>query len=247
MNRSIVLILACIFVIPLAARPQNEGIKATSNPQIVEKPPMHPRSTQEMAMMQEKDAAGGGAKNPVDLLARDEGIYLEPGWAKGRVMLSDHIVMENIQLRYDIYHQQIQFIRDNDTLAFARPDEIKCFVLDGKNFIYADYQNDELISKGYFEVVSQGNCMLLLRRTIKYHIDPDTEPLLKNDIYIRECQYYISKNGETAKPVRTCRKSVLCAFKDKEKEVKDFMDDNNIKMNTCDQLKQVVAFYNTLP
>ena len=246
MKRSVVLILACIFVLPFAARSQNEGIKATSNPKPVEKSPMYQRTTQDMALMQQQGTTGG-ATSPSGLSSQNAGMYLEPGWAKGRVMLNDKSVLENILLRYDIYNQQIQFIRDNDTLAFAKPDEVKYFVLDGKNFIYTDFENEGVVGKGYFEVITEGNCELLLRRTIKYHIDTDTKPTLTEDVYVRECEYYIAKNGDMAKPVRVCRKSVLCAFKDKEDQVKDYLNDNNMKMNTCDQLKQVVAYYNSLP
>jgi hypothetical protein len=245
MKKSVLMILAICFFLPLMTWSQNEGVKQVKSPVTDDKKPMYDRSTKEMSMIQEQGSSGG-AGCPAGLSSVNAACFLEPGWAPGRVMLKDKTLIDNILLRYDIYHQQLQFIRDIDTLAFAKPEEASYFVLDGKNFIYAEYQLDNIIDKGYFEVLSEGNCKLLLRRTVKYHVAPETNPNIEEDLYIRECTYYISKNGETAKPVRACRSGVLCAFKDKEDQVKKFMKDNNMKMNTCEQLKEVVAYYNSL-
>jgi len=246
MKRSILMILACIFIFSFEARSQNEGIKTASNPVQYDKSPMNAKITQDFAMVQEQGTTGG-APGPSAIADKNSGMFLEPGWTPGRVVLIDQSVLDNILLRYDIYHQQVQFVRENDTLAFAKPEEAACFILDNRKFIYTDYENGGLISKGYFEVLSDGNCKLLLRRMVKYHLDPDEHSNISDDLYVRESEYYIKKNADMAKPVRACRKSVLCAFKDKEEQVKWFIEENNLKMNTCDQIQLVVAYYNSLP
>ena len=121
MRSSIVMILACFFIIPFFARSQNEGIKTVPNPDPVRKAPMHDKTTQQMSLMQQKTTTGG-ATSPSGLASTSGGIYLEPGWAPGRVMLSDGSTLEDIQLRYDLYHQQVQFVTDEDTLAFSKPE-----------------------------------------------------------------------------------------------------------------------------
>lgn len=246
MKRSIFVILACIFFLPFAARSQNEGIKAVSNPMQADKTVMHPKITHDMALVQEQGTSGG-APGPTAISDKNNGLFLEPGWTDGMVMLNDRHIIDHILLRYDIYHQQLQFIREKDTLAFAKPEEAAYFILDNRKFIYTDYQSGGLFGKSYFEVLSDGNCKLLLRRTVKYHLDPDEHSNISDDLYVRESEYYIMKNGDMAKSVRACRKSVLCAFKDKEEQVKAYMEENKMKMNTLEQLQQVVAFYNSLP
>jgi hypothetical protein len=246
MKRTILMILVCLIISPFISSSQNEGIKPVANPAPSQKAPMHNRTTREMAAMQEQSSTGGAA-NPTGLPVENATCYLEPGWAQGRVTLIDNSVLDPIMLRYDIYDQQLQFIRESDTLAFAKPEEVVSFVLDNRNFVNIDYQKDDEIKKGYLEVLSEGNCQLLVRRIVKYHVTPETKPNLDEDVYVRESTYYISKNGETAKPIKACRKGVLCMFSDKEEQVKQFMNDNNMKMNTCDQLKEVVEYYNSLP
>jgi len=246
MRNQIFIILACLFTFPFIARSQNEGIKPVSNASFVEKAPMHARSTQQMSMIQDQGPTGGATMEP-GIFSGNSSLFLEPGWASGRVLLKDQTLLDDVKLRYDIYHQQIQFIQGNDTLAFAKPDEVHCFMFAGRKFIYADYQSSGIIGKSYFEIMADGNCRLLLRRTIKYHMDPESVSNLEDEIFVRENEYFIEKRGEIARPVRACKKSVLCVFKDKEDEVKEFMQKNNMKVKTCDELMQVVAYYNTLP
>jgi hypothetical protein len=246
MKRSMYWILACFVLISVSARSQNEGVKAAANPLPVQNALMNSRGPEDLAMIQDNSTTGGST-TPESLFTRPDGIYLEPGWAAGRVMLNDNVVLDNLLLRYDLYHQQIQFVRGNDTLAFSKPEEVKCFVLDGRNFIFTGYQNNGALAKGFFEILSDGDCKLLLRRTIKYHLNSETGQNLEDDVFVRECEYFIMKKDNMAKPVRSCKKSVLCAFHDKEDQIRAYMDDNNLKMNSCDQLKQVVAYYNSIP
>jgi hypothetical protein len=245
MKRTVFLLLACLTVSPFLTKSQNEGIKPVANPAPKHSASEYSGTTQKMSTIQEQGTTGG-APCSKGLSGADTACYLEPGWTLGKVFLSDKSLLENIMLRYDIYDQQLQFIRDDDTLAFAKPDEVKGFVIDNRNFIYSDYENENVIAQGYFEVLSLGDCKLLARRTVKYHVAPDATSNIKEDLYIRECSYYLSKNGEMAKPVRASRKSVLCAFKDKAEQVERYMNDNNMKMNTCNDLKEVVDYYNSL-
>jgi hypothetical protein len=245
MKKSFLFILACITFFPFTARSQNEGIKAVANPLPEEGKALQTRSTREMAMLQEQGTTGGAAM-PSGINATNSPLYLEPGWVAGSVELRDNSGIGIIMLRYDIYHQQIQFIKGKDTLAFAKPEEVAYFMLGDKKIIYTDYQGSGTKGKSYFEVLSDGGCRLLQRRIVKYHLEPDVSGNLKDELYIRENEFYIEKNGDVAKPIRACRKSVLCAFNDKEDEIKAFMEQNDLKMNCCEELKQVVAYYNTL-
>ena len=245
MKRNVILILAGVFLFPLFARPQNEGVKPVANPVPVKQEAMQNRTTREMAMIQEQ-TTGGGAPMPSGIASENSPLYLEPGWMPGKVYLKDKSEMDFPMLRYDIYHQQIQFIKDRDTLAFSNPEEISMIMLGNRKMIYTDFDRNGVMAKSYFELLAEGDCRLLMHRTIKYHIDEESADNLKDEIYIRECEYFIERNDETAKQIRNCRKGVLCAFKDKEEEIDSYMKEQDLKMNTCEDLKQVVDYYNSL-
>jgi len=246
MKNPVLIILACMMIFPFIARSQNEEMKTRSKVRVPMPNSEVQRTSQDIATLQGNDTGGGGAQAS-GISDQTSGLYLEPGWAPGRVLLADNSFIDGLQLRYDLYHQQVQFIQENDTLAFANPEELSCFVIDQRKFIYTEFNNKGIREKGYFEVLSDGACKLLLRRCIKYHLAPEKVDNLRDEIYVRECEYFLQKKDEPAKQIKACRKSVLCAFNDKEAEIKHYMKDNGLKMNTCDELKDVVAYYNSLP
>jgi hypothetical protein len=245
MKKSIILILAFVIFIPFLARTQNEGIKASSSPTPTENPGVQPVPSQNMSLFASQGPVGG-AGNSADMLYQSGSIYLEPGWVPGQVVLRDESTLDNVLLRYDIYNQQLQFIKEKDTLAFSKPEEVSYFLLDGKKFIYTDFLDNGLIKKGFFELITDDNCKLMIHRIIKYHMDADSHPNLKDDVYVRESQYYVMKPGDVARYVTTGRKSVLNALKDKEPQIQEFIDSRKMKMNTFGDLKEVIAYYNTL-
>jgi hypothetical protein len=245
MKTSVLMILALIFFFPVTTIAQNEGVKKAQSQSSSESKSMYSRSTKESAMLKEQ-AASGERGSPLGLSSENASCYLEPGWVPGKVVLYDNSESDSMQLRYDIYHQQLQFVRDTDTLAFAKPEEINYFILGEKVFIYREYQSDNIIDKCFFEVMTQGEGQLLMRRTVKYHVTPESKPNLEEDLYIRECDYFISLHGAAARTILLNRTSVLNALNDKKDQVDLYMKDNHLKMNTCQNLIEVVDYYNSL-
>jgi hypothetical protein len=246
MKNSILIILACLMSFPFIARSQNEEMKTRSKVRVPVMNAEVQRTSQDLAMLQGNETQGGGAQ-AAGITDVSSSLYLEPGWAPGSVVLNNYSTIDGLMLRYDLYHQQVQFIQGEDTLAFANPEETAYFNIDQRKFIFTEYADNQILDKGYFEVLSDGDCKLLLRRCIRYHMAPESVDNLRDEIYIRECEYYLQRKNEPARQIKICRKSVLCAFKDKETEIKQFIKDNDLKMNNCDQLKDVVAYYNSLP
>ena len=245
MKKLSMIILAAALIFPFVARSQEGNVKTVSGQENQRNMPMHDKVILEGSTISDLGTFGG---NSGDYMVYDEtGIYLEPGWEKGYAVLKDKTMLDGIMVRYDLYNQQMQFIRNADTLAFSKPDELDYLYIGARKFIYSEYISEGIVKNGFFEVLHEGECPLYLQRSVKYHLDPETDNDLKNDVYVRECGYFVKKSGEMAQPIKMNRKSILCAFKDKEEEVARFMDDNDLDGKTCDELKLVIAFYGSLP
>lgn len=244
MKKTGILILAFVLLIPFFARTQNEGIIPASNVPPTEKQTSHTVAPSQTELTLTPESSGAPASMEAPL--RNEGMYLEPGWTHGQVILTNQKILEDIPLRYDIYHQQVQFIRDGDTLAFAKPEEVASIIMDGRKLVYIELSDEGKVSKGYFEVLSYGDTRLLLRRIVKYHEQRDPQSNLKEDVFVRENLYYIQKPGEMPIPVEFNRTSVLNAFNDKELQVQEYIETNKLKMKTLEEMKKVLAYYNTL-
>lgn len=244
MKKTRILILAFVIFIPFLARTQNEGIIPASNLPPTEKQTSHTVADPQTKLTLTQESSGAPAS--MEAPKRNEGMYLEPGWTHGQVILADQNILENMPLRYDIYHQQVQFIRDGDTVAFAKPEEVASIIMNGRKLVYIEFSNEGKVEKGYFEVLSYGDTKLLLRRIVKYHEQRDPQSNLKEDVFIRENHYYIQKPGETPLPVEFNRTSVLNVLNDKELQIQEFMENNKLRMKTLEEIKKVLAYYNTL-
>ena len=239
------MVLCFIIGLTGAVMAQNEGkhlgstqdVQRTSNP-------LHTKSAQPQQSLHNN---AGGGKYQKGAYFEEKGMYLGDNWFQGYAMLTDNSRMDHLLLRYDIYNQQMQFIEDKDTLAFSNPDELSYLLIDGRRFIYEEYEYEGVVAKGYFEVLKDGDCQLLLRRTVTHHIQNDGISGSEGDEYLRDVTYFVKKSDKVAREVRACKKSVLCAFEDEEEAVKQFIKTNKLKMKTCEDLMQVVAFYNSLP
>jgi hypothetical protein len=244
MKISVLLILAVMIITPFNARSQNEGVKSSSTAQGGRTSSMNEINSPDLTVVKEYEQSGG---SPGNYMVYDQsGMYLEPGWSPGYVMLKDKTRIDEIKLRYDLYHQQMQFVRKGDTLAFKNPGELDYLYMGNRKFVYCDYNQDGVINQGFFEVLHEGKCPLYLHRSIRYHLDPEDRPSLSQDVYIRQSDYYILKDNQMAEMIKLTRKGILNTFQDKEAEVAGFMNDNNLSGKTCDELKLVIAFYNSL-
>ena len=172
------------------------------------------------------------------------GMFLSDAFTEGIVELSGGITYEPVLLRYNLYFQQMQFIRGGDTLAFASPGELENVVLGDRNFIYSAFKNRKMLDSSYFEVISNGKCLLLKHHYIKYHFSEADTPYEEEYVYLTSL--YVKKGPEPAVALRKCKKAVCCAFPDKKEEIKDFIKTNNLKMRHTEDIMLVIEYYNRI-
>ncbi|OQX73238.1 MAG: hypothetical protein B6D61_12720 [Bacteroidetes bacterium 4484_249] len=173
-------------------------------------------------------------------------MYLDEKWSEGTVILKDKTVITDRLLRYNLYNQQMEFINDEDTAAFGNPSEIASINFDRHNFIYKDYVCHNELKKGFFEVLVNDDCELLLFRCIKYKYveqcaDPNTELVMET--YYMEKKYFIAKDNEPAMQIPEKKKDVIELLSDK-KDIKQFIKKNRIKVYNEDDLKKLISYYN---
>jgi hypothetical protein len=172
------------------------------------------------------------------------GMYLNNCFEEGCVELDDGNFLDALLLRYNVYYQQLQFIREGDTLAFAAPSELREAYLGKRKLIYSDYIRDNTIDSSYFEVLSEGNCSLLRRHYIMYHVSDKISDCEKQ--YVYETCLYVKKAESPATRLKSCKKAVCCTFSDREEEIKQFIKTNRLKMRKTEDLILVIDFYNSL-
>ena len=146
-------------------------------------------------------------------------MYLDDEFHHGTVVLIDNSTMDNLPLRYNVYYQQMQFIKGEDTLAFKDPEEIKSLRFNGRTFIYIPFDNDGVIGYSYFELMADGYCRLLVRRKVDYHEILDRKNCDQSQTYIKTSSQYLQKQGEPAQKCIKTSKGLCSYFKDEEEEM----------------------------
>jgi len=191
---------------------------------------------------------GGGLPDTHYKLEGVEGSnYIGYNWPAGKVVLTDGSVIESYFLRYDILVDQMQFISGSDTLAFAAPQELNSISFEGHTFVYEMYQCENTLHKGFFELIEPGKNRLLLKRLVTYQVPDPNIPMDKNatKYYIDEC-YFIAKPGQPASKLLCNRKSALSILNEHNEEIEDYLKVTGNKVKTPDDLKKLVAYYNSL-
>jgi hypothetical protein len=182
------------------------------------------------------------------VLTGNEGTaYLYDDWKPGYVVLQDNSRIDDLKFRYNMYFHQMQFIHEEDTLAFSDPEEIRFLIIENQKMIYTDFEKNGNFDKDFFSVLHEGRCSLLQRNLVKYHqaSDPDN-PNCQKDIYINCCELYLKKGENVARPILCSKKGILNAFTDKREEIKTFMKSNNLSAKNKSDLLEIFEYYNTL-
>ncbi len=197
---------------------------------------------------QESISPGGGLPgSKLELKGVEGEIYVGENWPLGTIVLRNGGIIDNYLLRYNILVDQMQFIENKDTLAFASPQELSTLTFDKHTFIYEAYQCDNTIRYGYFELIEPGKNRLLLKRLVTFEM-PDAKNPVNADgtkYFIDEC-YFISKPGKAAYKIMCNRKSALSVLNEHQDEIDEYLRITGNKVKNPDDLKKLVSYYNTL-
>jgi len=237
----LIVLFAFMVTVTIKTVAQGSGVKANPRTRLQSKEIATERADQSLP------SGGGQPGNKLELKGVEGEIYISENWSLGTIVLRNGGIIDNYLLRYNILVDQMQFIADKDTLAFASPKELSTVTFDNHLFVYDSYQTGSTIRFGYFELLEPGKNRLLLKRTVTFEMpdanNPDDEEATK--YYIDEC-YFISKPGKAANKIMCNRKSVLSVLNNHQDDINEYMRITGNKLKTPADLKKLVSYYNTL-
>jgi hypothetical protein len=193
-----------------------------------------------------KDNSGTGSMGISSSLGNESTLFFND-WSPGKVVLTDNTVITDRMLRYDIYHRQMQFASKGDTAAFGKPEEVKSITFENNTFVYDEFMCKDGKRKDYLELLIDGNCRLLLYRCISYkYVGECTIPGAENpkEEYFQTMKYFLSKNNQIAIPFPAKKEEVIELLSDKGKDIKSFMQENKIKLDSEQDIIKLVNYYN---
>ena len=175
--------------------------------------------------------------------------YLFKDYQKGVLVVSSGTKF-NVNVRYDIYANEIHLKDKEAEYAIIHPEKVKSIEVDGLKFIYSPYvkSGSETVTKdgGYFIVKTDGPCKLLIRKNLRIQ-DPEPAKLYQEAkpakfIHLDDT-YYIKLNDQSAVRVRT-EKDLLTALADQKAPLSKFIKSNRLGTKDVEDLSKIVTFYN---
>lgn len=174
--------------------------------------------------------------------------YLYDQWKAGEMMLKSKHLLGDRVFRYDIYARQMQFIYGEDTVALANPEEVEWVNFQGHHFVYRTYQSGTQEMSDWFELLVDGDCSLLLRRKVLYHMaseEQSGEADAKDKFYMVR-DYYANIEGSKFFKLDCTNREICKSFCDKKDEIKAFIKGRKLNVKRQEDLEAVIAYYNSL-
>lgn len=177
--------------------------------------------------------------------------WLDNDFTDGSLITRDSLMYVNIPLRYNIFKDEMEFlIGDSNTpRAISNPRNFLFIHLEDKVFSYLTYQDGNRPAQGYFEILTEGECQVLMRRRTDY-----AEPKgawgfdeAKPARFVRKRNSYYLKSGrQLPREINLNRRSILQAFDEKQDEITGFVRENNLSYRNIDDLVRMAEYYNRL-
>ena len=130
---------------------------------------------------------------------------------------------KNIPILYDVHNDVMVSIADNNLYAMRSEKVSDVYLLD-HHFIYKDADPLNNLPAGFYDLLYGGRSAVLVKRAKKVDESKATEIIYEDitDIYV--------KKGDKYFPVSS-KGSVMDVFKDKNRELNQYLKDNKIKFN----------------
>jgi len=175
--------------------------------------------------------------------------YFNDEFLKGTVYTTSKTKYEDVDLRYNIYNNQLEFkTPDGQVQGLATPEIIEFVELGGYKFVYAPYYVSKKISQGFFQIIEEGKATLYSRAevTFKKAEEPGAYKEAEPAKFVRKPDIYYIRVGKDAAVRISRKKDLLEVFPDFKKEIAAFIKKNKVKPNKTDKLKELVQYYNSL-
>jgi len=158
----------------------------------------------------------------------------------------------NVNIRYDIYANQMHLKDSNMIYAIIHPGKVKLIEAGAYKFLYSVYGNSpddtEPAHSSYFIIREEGKCMLLIKKSIRVQ---DAEPPklyqeAKPPKFVATADtYFLKAEGKRAVRIRN-KKDLLTVLADKYDAIDSYISSNKLGVKDIEELAKIVSYYNSL-
>jgi hypothetical protein len=184
-----------------------------------------------------------GLEDGVDVVGTP---YLNKSFADGEVVF-DNGSRNAVPLRYNIHKDWVEFRQNNQTYVLDPDNRIKRVTIAQDVYVVDKFKSNAPL--GYYKLLDSGQVSLLSKQVVLYKEYQPAQALQSSASppkYTRVADQFFLKVGQGELRKVDNVKNVILAFPDKHDALKEFAKKEGISTKNEEDLKQLIAYYNSL-
>ncbi len=166
-------------------------------------------------------------------------VYYNNDWSNGNLVTKDNALLTNLSFRYDVKNDRFEM------RSFLDPKIVNKITLNGKFFTYSEFIESGYKRAGYFELLNEGDVMLLIRR--KINITPGKEGAYAYDSRQDVVKILFVKVGN--KPAVEFDKKtddILNYIPENKNKVEEYISSRRLNLKKTKNIIKIVNYYNNI-
>jgi len=175
--------------------------------------------------------------------------YLNDEFIPGTVYMNQNQKYEGIDLRYNIFNDQVEFnLPGEEVQVLAAPEMLEKVEIGQIEMVYLPYSIGKRTKKGFLIVLLEGKAPLYAKPDIlfKKAVEPAAYKDAQPPAFERRPDQYFIGVGDAELKLAGNKKELLDVLSNHADEIETYIKKNKTKTNDPESLKQLVEFYNSL-
>ncbi len=178
--------------------------------------------------------------------------YANPVFVQGNIYQDENLVKKNAPMRYNAFADEIEIknnISDDSEDYGALMKDPSIYVKMVKDlYVFIPYEGSNE-NGGYFNIITDGKTYDLYKKIKAVFHEPSTSATSYDRdteaFFTKKATYYLMKNG-TLYELPKGQSKILKVMDKKEKEVKNYVKENNLNLNDEKDLANLVSYFDSL-
>lgn len=185
-----------------------------------------------------------------EILKNIEGTpFMNDQFIAGEVKTADGQIINGVLLRYDVYNNKME-VKVKVSLFELTDELISAISIEGKTFHYLPFQMEKKMSKGYLELIQDGEWNLYCQYRKKFKIAQPQKAMQEKPTPasfkdLPEVYLLKQKGSDEAIGFKN-RKELLNVFPQNRDKLQDYLKDQKLKCNNPEDLKKLLTYYESL-
>lgn len=168
--------------------------------------------------------------------AKFDAKYLNSDWALGNLQTIDAKMLTNVAFMYNVTKDKFEMRAD------VNPKIVERIIYDGKVFIYSTYTLEGYERAGYFEQLSEGTTVLLLKYSV--NTVSGKKGAFGYDAYQNiDKDFYIKIDDRPAVYVKKKKSDIINVLSDHKEQVQKFIKHNKLNLSKKKDIIELLQYY----